>query len=255
MGANRRLQSEIDRTLKKVNEGIEIFDQIWDKVYDTDNMNQKEKYEGDLKKEIKKLQRYRDQIKTWISGSDIKDKAALVEARKAVERQMERFKVCEKETKTKAFSKEGLGQAAKLDPREKARTDMQKWLKDAVESLNGQVEEFEAEIEALQNTKRKAKPPPRLAHLEESVARHKQHIARLEQLLRLLDNEAVEPDDPELLNVKEMMEDYLDRNQEDFDSFDVSWCWTSLHDALREACLHNVGTWQGLDLAVHDGGQ
>ena len=34
-------------------------------VYDTDNMNQKEKYEGDLKKEIKKLQRYRDQIKTW----------------------------------------------------------------------------------------------------------------------------------------------------------------------------------------------
>ena len=28
-------------------------------------MNQKEKYEGDLKKEIKKLQRYRDQIKTW----------------------------------------------------------------------------------------------------------------------------------------------------------------------------------------------
>ena len=60
------------------------------------------------------------------------------------------------------------------------------------------------------------------AHLEESVARHKQHIARMEQLLRLLDNEAVEPDDPELLNVKEMMEDYLDRNQEDFDSFDVS---------------------------------
>lgn len=32
MGANRKLQSEIDRTLKKVNEGIEIFDQIWDKV-------------------------------------------------------------------------------------------------------------------------------------------------------------------------------------------------------------------------------
>lgn len=34
-------------------------------VYDTENVNQKEKYESDLKKEIKKLQRYRDQIKTW----------------------------------------------------------------------------------------------------------------------------------------------------------------------------------------------
>lgn len=32
MGANRKLQQEIDRTLKKVAEGIEIFDQIWEKV-------------------------------------------------------------------------------------------------------------------------------------------------------------------------------------------------------------------------------
>lgn len=32
MGANRKLQAEIDRTLKKVNEGIEVFDQIWEKV-------------------------------------------------------------------------------------------------------------------------------------------------------------------------------------------------------------------------------
>lgn len=34
MGANRKLQQEIDRTLKKVQEGIEVFDQIWDKVKD-----------------------------------------------------------------------------------------------------------------------------------------------------------------------------------------------------------------------------
>ena len=33
MGANRKLQSEIDRTLKKVAEGIEVFDQIWEKVF------------------------------------------------------------------------------------------------------------------------------------------------------------------------------------------------------------------------------
>ena len=74
------------------------------------------------------------------------------------------------------------------------------------------------------------------AHLEESVARHKQHIARMEQLLRLLDNEAVEPDDPELLNVKEMMEDYLDRNQEDFDSFDVSCAEHALRGGRPAQC-------------------
>ena len=36
-----------------------------------------------------------------------------MDARKQIEREMERFKVCEKETKTKAFSKEGLGQQLK----------------------------------------------------------------------------------------------------------------------------------------------
>ena len=39
---------------------------LCEQVYDVDNSEtQKEKYEADLKKEIKKLQRYRDQIKTW----------------------------------------------------------------------------------------------------------------------------------------------------------------------------------------------
>ena len=54
------------------------FDSICAQVYDTDNANQKEKFEADLKKEIKKLQRYRDQIKTWIQSSEIKDKKVLL---------------------------------------------------------------------------------------------------------------------------------------------------------------------------------
>lgn len=42
--------------MKKVNEGVETFDDIWKKVHHATNSNQKEKYEADLKKEIKKLQ-------------------------------------------------------------------------------------------------------------------------------------------------------------------------------------------------------
>lgn len=48
----------------QVEEGVEVFDEIWEKVYSATQQNQKEKYEVDLKKEIKKLQRHRDQIKT-----------------------------------------------------------------------------------------------------------------------------------------------------------------------------------------------
>ncbi|BDA45543.1 General negative regulator of transcription subunit 3 [Coccomyxa sp. Obi] len=219
MGANRKLQQEIDRTLKKVAEGIEIFDQIWEKVYDADNHPQKEKYEGDLKKEIKKLQRFRDQIKTWISGNDIKDKAELIEARKRVERQMERFKVCEKEMKVKAFSKMGLGQATKLDPKEKARNDMRDWINETVDKLTAENEAFDAEMEALaNNNKKKNKLPARHGHLEESIVRHKAHITRLEQMLRLLDNEALEVDD--MTDIREMVDDYIERNQESVEEFE-----------------------------------
>lgn len=87
---------------------------------------------------------------------------------------------------------------------------------------NEQVEEFDSEIESLQsNVKRKQKPPPRLAHLEESVNRHKTHIGRLEQIIRLLDNDALHPDELSQV-VNEEIQEYIDRNQEDFDAYEVS---------------------------------
>uniref|UniRef100_A0A251SGS0 Putative CCR4-Not complex component, Not N-terminal domain-containing protein n=1 Tax=Helianthus annuus TaxID=4232 RepID=A0A251SGS0_HELAN len=232
MGASRKLQGEIDRVLKKVQEGVDVFDSIWNKVYDTDNANQKEKFEADLKKEIKKLQRYRDQIKTWIQSSEIKDKKvsasyeqALMDARKLIEREMERFKICEKETKTKAFSKEGLGQQPKTDPKEKAKSETRDWLNNTVSELESQIDSFEAEMEGLST------------HLESSITRHKAHIMKLELILRLLDNDELSPE--QVNDVKEFIDDYVERNQEDFDEFeDVDMLYNTLSldmvDALED---------------------
>ncbi|CAA2969088.1 CCR4-NOT transcription complex subunit 3 isoform X13 [Olea europaea subsp. europaea] len=226
MGASRKLQGEIDRVLKKVQEGVDLFDSIWNKVYDTDNANQKEKFEADLKKEIKKLQRYRDQIKTWIQSSEIKDKKALMDARKVIEREMERFKICEKETKTKAFSKEGLGQQPKTDPKEKAKSETRDWLNNVVGELENQIDSFEAEIEGLSVKKGKTRPP-RLTHLETSITRHKAHIQKLELILRLLDNDELSPE--QVNDVRDFLDDYVERNQEDFDEFnDVDDLYSSL---------------------------
>ncbi|KAK4727112.1 hypothetical protein R3W88_032029 [Solanum pinnatisectum] len=233
MGASRKLQGEIDRVLKKVQEGVDVFDSIWNKVYDTDNANQKEKFEADLKKEIKKLQRYRDQIKTWIQSSEIKDKKvsasyeqALMDARKLIEREMERFKICEKETKTKAFSKEGLGQQPKTDPKEKAKSETRDWLNNVVGELESQIDNFEAELEGLSVKKGKQRPP-RLVHLETSIARHKAHIMKLELILRLLDNDELSPE--QVNDVKDFLDDYVERNQEDFDEFsDVDELYSTL---------------------------
>ena len=107
MSANRKLLTEIQQVLKKIEEGVELFDDIWGKVYAAEQQALKEKYEADLKKEIKKLQRLRDQIKTWLGSSEIKDKNQLLEARKVIETKMEQFKICERDTKTKAYSREG----------------------------------------------------------------------------------------------------------------------------------------------------
>lgn len=49
------------------------------------NQTQKEKLELDLKTQIKKLQRLRDQIKTWVASNDIKDKSQLLDNRKLIE--------------------------------------------------------------------------------------------------------------------------------------------------------------------------
>ncbi|XP_010549612.1 PREDICTED: general negative regulator of transcription subunit 3 isoform X2 [Tarenaya hassleriana] len=233
MGASRKLQGEIDRVLKKVQEGVDVFDSIWNKVYDTDNLNQKEKFEADLKKEIKKLQRYRDQIKTWIQSSEIKDKKvsasyeqSLVDARKLIEREMERFKICEKETKTKAFSKEGLGQQPKTDPKEKAKAETRDWLNNVVSELESQIDSFEAELEGLSVKKGKTRPP-RLTHLETSITRHRAHIIKLELILRRLDNDELSPD--QVNDVKDFLDDYVERNQDDFDEFsDVDELYNTL---------------------------
>jgi CCR4-NOT transcription complex subunit 3 len=83
--AARKLQQEVDKCFKKVSEGMADFDAIYEKIEQSTNPAQKEKLEDQLKREIKKLQRLRDQIKTWATGNDIKDKAPLLEQRKLIE--------------------------------------------------------------------------------------------------------------------------------------------------------------------------
>jgi CCR4-NOT transcription complex subunit 3 len=106
---------------------------------------------------------------------------------------MEKFKACEKEMKTKAFSKEGLIQSAKLDPKAQEKLEQTQWLQTCVEELLLQVETAEAEIETLQQGGRKrgkvgATAQDRLEELERLNERRKWHISRLEIMLRLLDN-------------------------------------------------------------------
>ena len=83
--AARKLQQDVERTFKRVAEGTVQFESIYDKLQQCTNASQKDKLEESLKREIKKLQRHREQIKAWASNSEIKDKKPLLDQRKLIE--------------------------------------------------------------------------------------------------------------------------------------------------------------------------
>lgn len=150
--------------------------------------------EAELKKEIKKLQRLRDSIKGWLTTNDIKDKAPLLEARKLIENEMERFKIMEKEMKTKAFSKEGLQQPNKLDAKEASYNKIRVWINEAIDSLEIQNDSLSSRSDSMFRE------------------RNSLYISRLEQILRmlLLDRLSIE----DVNSIKDDIEWYVEANQE-----------------------------------------
>jgi len=61
---------------------------------------------------------------------------------------MEQFKVCEKETKTKAYSKEGLLLQNTVDD---AKVEVRGWIVKSLASLNTQIDTMEAEFETIKS--------------------------------------------------------------------------------------------------------
>lgn len=83
--ANRKVQQEIDKCFKQVAIGVEAFDEQYKKYEQSTNASQRDKLVDAIKKECKKLQRLRDQIKTWAAGNDVKDKGPLLDKRELIE--------------------------------------------------------------------------------------------------------------------------------------------------------------------------
>ncbi|CAB4253075.1 similar to Saccharomyces cerevisiae YPR072W NOT5 Subunit of the CCR4-NOT complex [Maudiozyma barnettii] len=221
--SQKKLNQEIDKLLKKVKEGLEEFDIIHDKFQITDpqNTSYREKLESDLKREIKKLQKHREQIKTWISKEDVKDKASiLLEHRRLVENDMERFKTIEKLMKTKQFSKEALSNPdIILDPRDAHKNNQMQFIQDSLNELQKQTEIYEGQLEA-NNDGDGDLDEDDVSSVEFQISRHEFHIANLENILKLLQNNEMDPK-----KVDEFQEDityYVENNDDpDFVEYDT----------------------------------
>ena len=236
--------------------------------------------EGELKSQIKKLQRLRDQIKTWLASNEIKDKKILIDNRKLIEhvsprwltpeswiqylytayvactiQQMERFKACEKEMKTKAFSKEGLSANAKLDPKELLKIETANFVSLMVDELARQVEMTEAEVELLQGGAKKTKKggtgTDKAGQLEDLNDRRKWHISRLELILRLMENGNMDPD--RIVGLKEDISYFVESNTvrvrcHHFNIWTLKACFVSSSHAQEEDFEEDEGIYDELNL-------
>ncbi|CCE94092.1 CCR4-NOT core subunit NOT3 TDEL_0H02330 [Torulaspora delbrueckii] len=250
--AHRKLQQEIDRVFKKINEGLEIFDTYYERHENcTNNPSQKDKLESDLKREVKKLQRLREQIKSWQSSPEIKDKDSLLDYRRSVETAMEKYKAVEKASKEKAYSNISLKKSDLLDPQERERRDVSEFLSGTIDELERQYDGLQVEVDRLILLNKKKKTASsaneqQKEQLKALQARYRWHQQQIELALRLLANEELDPD-----SVKEVQDDinyFVDSNQ-DPDFVEDETIYDALNLQSNEAIAHEVAQYFASQLA------
>lgn len=210
--AARKLHIEMEKVFKKVDEGILLFEESWEKLQVCENAFLRERYELELKKELKKIQRLREKIKTWQSDDNVKVKTGLDEYRRRVEEKMELFKIVERDRKMKAYSTAGLSRN-EVDPKEKEKKEADAWLVGVIRKLKTEIEKHEAHLEVLNAGKRKRKSESkREADIKEKMAQHGYHVEKIERVLRALHNDDISAQQVD--DLKESVEYYVEAHDD-----------------------------------------
>eukprot|EP00435_Cladocopium_sp_Y103_P067268 s359_g29.t1 len=206
----KKLQTEMDKGLKKVDEGVEEYNRLKEAHHRASQPNQREKLEESLKAQIKKLQRDRNQLSAWIADKSVKEKDHLMESKSKIEALMDHFKDFERESKTKRFSQVGLNKEDRADPEVQKRREMITWIQDMLSNLEKEFDELTAEDQRLTSRKpsKNSKEEANLAFTKRVLESHRWHRNKLEQLQRKLNNEDVNVESLETL--KDSLTNYMD---------------------------------------------
>ncbi|KAI5968660.1 NOT5 [Candida margitis] len=224
----RKLQQEFDKVNKKIAEGLAAFDDTKEKMQNCEVPSQRDKLENDLKKELKKLQRSRDQLKIWLGDSSIKlDKSLLQENRTKIEHSMDIFKELEKSSKIKQFSNEGL-ELQRESKKSSRFGDVEKlqeacdYITGVIESLTSQNEELDQELDSLGAQSKKKGGYSVQSSIEDTkykIDRNNTHIEKLEEVLDNLENDRLDP--AKIDDIKDDLDYYVEMNQdEDYVEYD-----------------------------------
>ncbi|KAI9509553.1 Not1 N-terminal domain, CCR4-Not complex component-domain-containing protein [Russula earlei] len=135
----KNLQPNVDRTLIKVAECVRLFESIYNEMHASTDITQEDGLERDLKTQLKKLQRLRNEIKTLVASNDIKDKAALLENLGLIKTQITKFKAY-------LFKKEDI---IYFGPRVYEKLALEEWSRECLDTLQYQVDAEDLWIDML----------------------------------------------------------------------------------------------------------
>jgi len=121
---------------------------------------------------------------------------------------MELFKVCEKDTKTKTYSKEGLARSEVVDPDLVIKNNTTDWINEIIERLEQLIDDHESEIETLSAGKGKKTNKGKITSFMTFSNNHKFHIAKLMAISRLVVNDTIEATEVDL--IREELDFYLE---------------------------------------------
>ncbi|KAK9784933.1 hypothetical protein WJX73_002823 [Symbiochloris irregularis] len=123
MAEARRLLKEQEGVMKKIQDGLTELEGFKAKAmaaFNAEDHKERDKWMSDIKRELKRLQRLRDLVRSWIDDAEV-NKDLLQETRRSIEVQMEWFKDAEPSQVDEAL-KENINWYLE-DPRDGQRSD------------------------------------------------------------------------------------------------------------------------------------
>lgn len=238
---------EVETVFKKIHEGLDLFNYYYSRHEASNNDSQREKLEADLKKEIKKLQKFRDQIKSW-QGNDSLEVAItsqkLQEHRRLVEEAMECYKEVEKNSKMKSFSNQSIMLASLDNGGHDLSAEAQECLSfliETVEKLNEENEALEEEYERVLATKVRKNNMAAIGERKQELESFKQsnefHIEKIEAIIGFLKSSKVSA--ASVLAIQDDLSFYLESYQEP-DFIDDESLYDDLIKEAKENSENNV---------------
>lgn len=202
----QQLQVEIEQVLSKVDELRTSFQQHWDKLENGTPAN-REKTENLLRADLDKLKRLRKQIQTLMDLPEVATtRNKLKRCTDAIEADMRRHYILERESKTKQFSNVALND--ENEKRAGPRASTQAWLDLCLTELNNRLEDLRSQLDGvqLQGSTKKNMKITKVNAADKLIVKLEEHKEQLEDIIAAYEEGYVTHADIELYLKKSLDE-------------------------------------------------